>query len=235
MSQPRAPVAMQFDNAAQQRNAATSGMWVFLATEILFFGGMFVAYAVYRVQYPEAFHAGGEHLNVWAGAAMTAILLTGSLLVVMSDHAIEAADDAAENDAAGLAIHDENGLRRTVFIRLLVTAILGTMFLATEFYEWGMLIEERLFPGAHFNAAEFGQLEFAGGTAQVFFSLFFCMTGLHALHMIIGVALVAGTAVAVYRAPHPTHLRNPLKVIGLYWHFVDIVWLFLYPLFYLVK
>ena len=150
--------ATQFDDATQQRAAVSLGMWIFLTTEVLFFGGMFVAYAVYRLEYPEVFVAGRKHVNLWAGAIMTS-----------------------------------------------------------------------------FNNAAFAELEFGGRSAQLFFVLFFCMTGLHAVHMIIGISLVVGLAFAVHRSPSATQLRNPLKVIGLYWHFVDIVWIFLYPLFYLVR
>ncbi len=225
MSQTHANIAMQFDDAEQQHSAASFGMWVFLATEVLFFGGMFVAYTVYRVEYPEIFPAASRHLNLWAGGAMTAILLAGSLLVAMSDHLIEQAGPGG--------IDQSVLLRSTIWRRLAMTAALGVAFLGLEFTEYYSLIDEGLFPGSHFHNAAFSQLYFGGRSAQMFFVLFFCMTGLHALHMIIGISLVTGLSIAMNRSREPDRLRNPLKVIGLYWHFVDIVWIFLYPLFYL--
>lgn len=226
MSQTYTDVAMQFDDAKQQRSAATFGMWIFLATEVLFFGGMFVAYTVYRSQFPDAFHLAGRHLNLWAGGVMTGVLLAGSLLVAMSDHLIEQSDGGSGG---------AQQLRKTISRRLALTAVLGVAFLSLEFYEYYTLIDERLFPGFYFDDFKFSQLSFGGGAAQIFYVLFFCMTGLHGLHMIIGISLVGGLAIAVRRSRQPGRLRNTLKVIGLYWHFVDIVWLFLYPLFYLVQ
>lgn len=227
MSRTYVDVAMQFDDADQQRSAAAFGMWVFLATEVLFFGGMFVAYAVYRSQFSDAFHLAGQHLNLWAGGVMTAVLLAGSLLVAMSDHLIEQSANGGSGDAQALG--------KTIFRRLALTAVLGVVFLSLEFYEYYTLIDERLFPGAGFDNALFSQLSFGGRSAQLFYVLFFCMTGLHGLHMIIGISLVGGLAIVVRRSRRPNRLQNTLKVIGLYWHFVDIIWLFLYPLFYLVQ
>jgi cytochrome c oxidase subunit 3 len=227
MSHTHANVAVQFDDAVQQRSAATFGMWVFLTTEVLFFGGMFVAYAVYRYEYPLAFQSASHHVNLWAGGAMTAILLVGSLLVAMSDHLIEHVDPVSSSNS--------NALRKSLFRWLVCTVMLGVAFLGLELYEYYTLITERLFPGPQFDRSLFAQLDFAGGSAELFFVLFFCMTGLHGLHMIIGISLVGGLAVAIQRSPQPEQLRNTVKVIGLYWHFVDIVWLFLYPLFYLVR
>ena len=217
--------AAQFDDSKQQRAAVVFGMWIFLATEILFFGGMFVAYSVYRRQYPAVFTAASQHLNLWGGAAMTAILLTGSLLVAMSDHQLDkhSTDDSSDR------------LRATIVRRLAITATLGLAFLGLEFYEYWSLFGEHLFPGPNFDNAAFAELSFSGRSAQLFFVLFFCMTGLHAIHMLLGISLVLALTVAIHRSDTPYKLRNPLTVIGLYWHFVDIVWIFLYPLFYLVR
>ena len=237
MSHSHANVAIQFDDAAQQRSAATFGMWVFLTTEVLFFGGLFVAYCVYRYEYPLAFQLASHHINVWAGAAMTVILLAGSLLVAMSDHLIEhvSHEPGLHEPSDSASSSDSNSLRKSISWWLLCTVVFGVAFLGLEFYEYHSLIAERLFPGSHFDRSLFPQLDFAGGSAELFYVLFFCMTGLHGLHMIIGISLVGGLAIAIRRSPQPQQLRNTVKVIGLYWHFVDIVWLFLYPLFYLVR
>lgn len=214
-------VTMPFDDAAQQRHAARFGMWIFLATEVLFFGGLFVGYIEYRYEYPEAFTAASEKLNLWSGGLMTAILLAGSLLVAASDSLIE-------SNVEGWPA------RRAIVWRLALTALLGIAFLGLEFSEYYKLIEEGLFPGAGFRTDEFADVEVAGRSAEMFFTLFFCMTGLHAFHMIIGISLVGGMALVTLCAERLIPWRNPLMVIGLYWHFVDIVWVFLYPLFYLV-
>ncbi len=216
-----AEVAVQFDDAEQQKSATVLGIWIFLATEVLFFGGMVVAYIAYRHQYPEAFSQASDHLNLWIGGAMTAVLLLGSLLVAISDHVIEQDGDPDE-------------IRRAVFRRLIVTAILGVAFLSCEFYEYHELFTENLFPGSSFDNAAFATAPFGGKSAQMFFVLFFCMTGLHAVHMIVGVSLVTWMAVVVRWFGSPTGWANTLGVIGLYWHFVDIVWIFLYPIYYLV-
>ncbi len=241
MNEPVSDIAIQFDDADQQRSAAVLGMWIFLSTEVLFFGGMLVAYSVYRHSYPDEFQAASEQLNLWAGAAMTAVLLAGSLLVAMSDHLHEREH---ERDARHEhhAQHGRNAQhasgdrpRRTIVRYLLITVVLGVAFLGLEFYEYASLFGERLFPGVNYDNHAFAHLSLEGRSTQLFFVLFFCMTGLHAVHMMIGISLVAGLACAMHLTQRPSRLGNPLKVIGLYWHFVDIVWIFLYPLFYLVR
>lgn len=216
-----ANVAVQFDDAAQQKSATILGIWIFLATEVLFFGGMIVAYIAYRHQYPGAFSQASDHLNLWIGGAMTAVLLLGSLLVAISDHLIEQDRDPDE-------------IRRAVFRRLSATAVLGVLFLSCEFYEYHELYTANLFPGSDFDNAAFANAPFGGKSAQMFFVLFFCMTGLHALHMMVGVSLVFWMAAMVRWFGSPAGWVNTLGVVGLYWHFVDVVWIFLYPIFYLV-
>lgn len=217
-------IAMPYDNADQQRMAAKLGMWIFLATEVLFFGGMFVGYTAYRYEYFEAFDAASRELNLWIGGLMTGVLLLGSLLVALSDHAME------EDD-----VEDPETVRKGIVRRLIVTAILGALFLGMEFYEYSELIGEGLFPGSGFEFTHFSEALPHPHAVEMFFVVFFCMTGLHACHMIIGISLVSWLAWMMHRAEYPHQLGNTLTVIGLYWHFVDIVWIFLYPLFYLVR
>ncbi|MGN6136971.1 MAG: cytochrome c oxidase subunit 3 [Aureliella sp.] len=214
--------SMPFDSAEQQQHAATLGMWVFLASEMLFFGGLIVAYLVYRYEYATAFVAGSHELNLWSGGLMTALLLGGSLLVASSDNVMESTSDRA-------------AARRGIALRLGLAALLGIAFLGLEFSEYADLIGNGRFPGARFETSDFAEAAFSGRAAEVFFSLFFCMTGLHALHMLIGIVLVGSLAVAVLAVDELTALRNTLVVIGLYWHFVDVVWVFLYPMFYLIR
>src|SRR5690242_20244596 len=161
------PPAHQFNDAAQQREAATLGMWVFLATEVLFFGGMFLAYTVYRVQHPDVFREASQHTLIWIGAFNTAVLLLSSFIMVLAVHAAK------------------HGRRRAVGMFLAVTAILGTLFLTVKGFEYRHEIQEGLFPGASFS--------FEGAEprhAQMFFYIYFLMTGIHALHVLIGVVLL---------------------------------------------
>lgn len=215
------PVAMQFDEPWQQKAAVSLGMWIFLATEVIFFGGMFLGYIVYRYQFPLVFSAGGQHLNTWFGGVMMAILLTGSLLMSLSDNRIALPGD-------------DNDKRGAIFRMLLITVLLGVVFLGIEFYEYYELIRKGLFPGDQFRMAHFANKSLPGQSVQMFFVLYFCMTGLHAVHMIIGVSLVGGLAVVVRCSQRLDSLQSALTVIGLYWSFVDIIWIFLYPLFYLI-
>ena len=216
------PLALPYDNADQQREAAVFGMWIFLATEVLFFGGLFVAYIVYRYEYPAAFKAGSAHLSIMSGAVMTAVLLLGSLLVAISDVLIRR------------RVHDSDP-RKAIVRNLAITTFLGVVFLSLEFYEWGQLIHEGFFPGPQFNLARFAESGAGGRSPEMFFCLFFFMTGLHAFHMIIGIALVGGVTIALHRTDNIARHANLLENIGLYWHFVDIIWVFLFPLFYLVE
>lgn len=197
--------ARQFASAEQQGRAATLGMWVFLATELMFFGPLFFGYAYGRLHFAAAFAAASRSTDIVLGTANTALLLTSSLFMAT-------AVEALERRAVRLAR-----------IMLGATAALGLAFLAIKGgeyrHEWG----ERLFPGR-------GSILDAGG--QFFFLLYFAMTGLHALHLAIGIGIVLVFAAALGRGGLATPER--LRVAGLYWHFVDAVWIFLYPILYLV-
>ena len=200
-----------FDSLEQQHEATTLGMWVFLITEVLLFGGLFTAYVVYRIMYPEAFAAGSEHLHLVYGGINTGVLLTSSLMVALALHAAQ------------------TGERRLLVAFLLITIGLGVAFLGIKGYEYWLAWQEGLFPGAgfHFEAAN-------PGHAQIFFFLYFTMTGLHAAHMIIGLGIIATLAYFAWRRSYSPEYYTPVELGGLYWHFVDIVWIFLYPLLYLV-
>jgi len=201
------PVAPQFVAAWQQERAATLGMWVFLATELMFFGPLFFGYWYGRLHYPEAFAAASRHTDIVLGTANTAILLTSSLFMA---NAVE----ALELDRARVA--------RTC---LFAVAVLGIAFLAFKGLEYRHEWEEHVLPGR-------GSLLEPGG--QLFFLLYLVMTGLHALHLLIGIAVVLVFAIALSRDTRVLAEPERLRIAGLYWHFVDSVWIFLYPILYLV-
>lgn len=192
--------------------APALGMWTFLATEVLFFGGLFAAYTIYRVSFPAAFAAASHHLYFWIGAANTLILLLSSFTMALAVHAAAAGRD-----------------RRTWRL-LLVTAALGLTFLALKAVEYYLDYHDGLVPGASFRPAWP-----ASPQAEMFFVLYFLATGLHAVHLVIGVGLIAAAAAAVrFRWPL-RHAATKVEMLGLYWHFVDVVWVFLFPLLYQVE
>jgi len=201
----------QFDDAEQQRQTASLGMWIFLATEVMFFGGLFASYMIYRVWYPTIFGAASRQLDIVLGATNTTVLITSSLTMAMAVHSAA------------------TGRRKLVLVFLAVTMLLGLVFLGIKAYEYDQKFVEHLVPGPGF--------EFPGASperAQIFFSLYFAMTGLHALHMVVGVALLAVMFVMAWRGAFSPEWHNPIENSGLYWHFVDIIWIFLFPLLYLV-
>ena len=210
MSEARAPLAEQFEDMTQQHESATLGMWTFLATEVLFFGGMFMGYIVYRHAYPHAFAEASRHTIVLYGTINTAILLTSSLTMALAVR-------AAQLD-----------LRKSLVNFLLLTVFLGFCFLGVKGLEYHQDLQENLWPGPHFNHA-------LGPTSQIFWFLYWVMTGLHALHVTVGVIVISVMAFLAKRSRFSGYYHAPIEVTGLYWHFVDIVWIFLYPLLYLVN
>jgi cytochrome c oxidase subunit 3 len=204
-------LAHQFDDLDQQREAATLGMWVFLVTEVLFFGGLFTVYLVYRSMYPAAFAAASHELLLWAGTTNTAVLITSSLTMALAVHAAQ------------------TGERRLLLVFLGITMLLGLTFLGIKAFEYYTEFVEHHVPGLAF---QFEPEHFEH--AQIFFSLYFVMTGLHALHMIIGLGIMAVMFVLSLHGIITKDYYNPIEVSGLYWHFVDIVWIFLFPLLYLI-
>lgn len=206
-------VAHQFDDAQQQRSAAALGMWAFLATEVLFFGGLLCAYAVYRHVGYEGFAQGSRGLDVLAGTVNTAVLLTSSLTAALAVWAVH---------------HDRP---RMLHATLLATLVLGAAFLVIKFSEYVHKAEQGLLPGRGFALRD--DPESAG--VEMFYIHYFAMTGLHALHMVIGVGLLGWLLLHALRGRWSSARATPVEMIGLYWHFVDIVWIFLFPLLYLVE
>jgi cytochrome c oxidase subunit III len=209
------PLALreQFDTVDQQRDASTLGMWIFLITEVMFFGGMFLAYSIYRTKFPEVFAVASTSLNVIIGAANTVVLLCSSFTMVMAVRA------------------SALGKRKALVGWLIFTLIFGLTFLGVKAYEWNEKFELHHVPGManfHLNGVE------QQGAAQIFFALYFCMTGLHALHMVVGVGILSWLVWASERGKFTVGYMTPVDISGLYWHFVDIVWIFLFPLLYLI-
>jgi cytochrome c oxidase subunit 3 len=205
-------LAHHFDNLAQQGEASTLGMWVFLVTEVLFFGGLFLVYLVYRSIYPEAFIAGSHELDVMLGTINTAVLIASSLTMALAVHGAQ------------------TGNRRLVLILLVATMVLGAVFLGIKSVEYYHKYEEHHIPGPGFQFEDptlFNHI-------QLFFSLYFVMTGLHALHMIIGLGIMTWMLWWTWRGVITAEYYSPIEISGLYWHFVDIVWIFLFPLLYLL-
>jgi cytochrome c oxidase subunit III len=206
----------QFEDMDQQREADSLGMWVFLVTEIMFFGGLFATYIVYRALYLPAFETGSRLLNVKFGAANTAVLIGSSLTMALAIHAAQAGKKKSEQ-----------------VMYLILTMILGATFLFLKFnYEWRADYHEHLVPGFHFIIRQ--DWGAAGPHVPLFFCFYFFMTGLHALHMIIGFGILGTLTVMAHRGRFTSEYYAPLEVSGLYWHFVDIVWIFLFPLLYLI-
>ena len=214
-----------FVDLEQQKEASALGMWVFIAQEVLFFGGLFAAYAVYRHQYPDAFAAGSHHLSWKIGFFNTLVLIGSSFTMAM----------AVYSAATGRA--------KRVVTLLLATILLGGVFLGVKYFEYGEKIRPCfgdgshagcLVPGERFDASALHLEGDPGGPAQIFFSLYFGMTGLHALHMIVGIPIIAVIAGMAWRGRFSPEYYTPVEIVGLYWHFVDIIWIFLFPLLYLV-
>ena len=238
-----------FEDLGQQQEASHLGMWAFLGTEVMFFGGLIGAYLVYRFTSPDVWGVASRQLNAPLATFNTVILLTSSLTMALAVHA------------------GQTGVRRNQVRFLLLTMALGTLFLGVKGYEYYEEYEKDLIPGRHFSVAELKlptveasegvslsaeeQAEvrvttatasnltetppqFARARAQLFFVFYFCLTGLHAIHMIIGLVMLAYILSLARRGVFTPSYSNPLEVAGLYWHFIDIAWVFLYPLLYLV-
>lgn len=201
-----------FATMEQQTEAAVMGMWVFLITEIMFFGGMFAGYMIYRYMYYQAWLEGSQHMDFWWGTINTVVLLCSSLTMAAAVRATQL------------------GLRKSTVTLLGITILFGLAFLGIKAIEYyGHIVTDHQFPGPgfRFDGANPSQVE-------MFFSFYFAMTGFHALHMVIGVGLVAFIAYQAWKGRYGAHYYTPVENVGLYWHFVDIIWIYLFPLLYLI-
>jgi cytochrome c oxidase subunit 3 len=202
----------QFETPAQQKESSTLGMWIFLITEIMFFGGLFLAYTIYRRLFPGVFGIASNTLDLVIGAVNTAILLCSSYTMVLAVRSAQI------------------GRRRALIVFLILTMVFGGAFLGIKAYEWYNKFEEHHVPGPTFHLENTLQQ----GQAQLFFSLYFAMTGLHALHMVVGLGIMLFLLIHAYMGRYTPDYYTPVDVGGLYWHFVDIIWIFLFPLLYLI-
>lgn len=212
MDKPHSMFAHHFEDMDQQRETASLGMWAFLITEVMFFGGVFAGYAVSFGLSPAAFGEASKKLSVVLGATNTAVLICSSLTMAFAVRSAQL------------------NRRKQLPVFLMSTILLGSVFLGIKAVEYLHKFHEHLVPGAAF--------EFEGqhvGGAQIFFSFYFAMTGLHALHMIIGIGLMIWLLVKAKRGRFSSEYYSPVENVGLYWHFVDIVWVFLFPLLYLIS
>jgi cytochrome c oxidase subunit 3 len=215
-----------FESLEQQKEASTLGMWAFLVQEVLFFGGLFTMYTIYRHQHFEIFQACSHHLDWKLGAFNTAVLICSSLTMALAVH--------------GAAL----GHGKQAAAWLLLTIALGGVFLGVKVVEYKEKWEHHLIPGPSFGGASQVDIEETAEElhlapsdlprAQLYFSLYFAMTGLHALHMIIGMPIIAWLAWRASQGAYSPQYSTPVEMTGLYWHFVDIVWIFLFPLLYLI-
>jgi cytochrome c oxidase subunit 3 len=240
-------LAHHFEDMGQQRTSATLGMWTFLATEVMFFGGVIASSLVYRFTSPDVWGAASRQLNVGIGTTNTVVLLTSSLMMALAVRA------------------GETGDRKGQVRFLVLTGLLGALFMVFKGYEYYEEYEKELVPGLNFKTKAIELPEepppptaprevaheaartlhsasvlsitpgqFVARRAELFFVFYFTLTGLHLLHMVIGLGLVTWVTVLARRGRFTPHYHVPLETVGLYWHFVDIVWVFLYPLLYLV-
>jgi len=221
-----------FENMEQQREAGTLGMWVFLVTEIMFFGGMFLAYTLYRSTYPDAFATASNHLDITLGAVNTGVLILSSFTMAMAVY------------------FTQIGKQRPQVLCLILTLILGVTFLGIKAVEYKAKYDDRLIPGslipsrtykpevAHEGDTDHHKLHMIGNATvqqvQLFYWIYFAMTGMHAIHMIIGAGLLTFLLIFSIKGRFGPEYHSPVEVIGLYWHFVDIIWIFLFPLLYLL-
>jgi cytochrome c oxidase subunit III len=213
---------VQFDDLEQQHQTSTIGMWLFLATEVLFFGGLITAYVVYRATSPQEVALASTHMAIWLGFLNTIILLSSSLTMALAVR------------SAQLRQHRE----LTLYLGL--TMALGAGFLGVKAIEYTDEYREHLVPGWDFEIREHDRqvLEREGlnpGRYEMFFILYFFMTGLHGIHLIVGIGLVGIMAYLSYHRWFSGGGATQIEVTGLYWHFIDIVWVFLYPMLYLIN
>lgn len=206
-----AHLAHHFSEVGQQKESAKLGMWIFLLTEILLFGGLFCAYAVYRAWNPEMFYNAHKFLNIHMGTLNTAVLITSSLTMALAIRGIQSGD------------------RRKAIVNLSLTLACAAVFLVVKYFEYSHKFHLGQLPGKYYT---FTGVE--GANPHIFFSIYFIMTGLHGLHVLAGMVAIGWALVKTVKNRFSAEYYTPMEMTGLYWHLVDIIWIFLFPLLYLI-
>jgi cytochrome c oxidase subunit 3 len=204
-------LAHHFSEMEQQRESAKLGMWIFLLTEILLFGGLFTAYTIYRSWHPDMFYNAHKFLDVYLGTTNTIVLITSSLTMALAIRSMQI------------------GLKKRTIIFLTITLILAAVFLVIKFFEYHHKFELGQLPGKYYT---FKGIE--GTNPHIFFSIYFLMTGLHGIHVMAGMCVIGWMLRKTIKNTFSPAYYTPLEMTGLYWHLVDMIWIFLFPLFYLV-
>lgn len=205
--------AHHFESAEHEHKAGIHGVWLFLVTEILMFSGLFVAYAIFKGVYPGVFHEGHKYLDWRLGATNTVVLLFSSLTMALSIYYIRVNQP------------------KKAMINLLITIACGAAFMVIKYFEYSAKIHHGLLPGNLFNAHEAIEHK----NLALFFSLYFCMTGLHGIHVLTGMCLIAWVALRLKKGEFGPHHYTAVEGVGLFWHLVDLIWIYLFPLMYLVS
>jgi cytochrome c oxidase subunit 3 len=204
-----------FTTMEQQFDTSKIGMWLFLATEVLLFGGLFVGFGMMQARYPEEFKQAHEHLQRPLGALNTVVLLFSSWTMVMG------------------VLSARTNQRKKLVVYLLITILCAFIFLGVKYFEYSHKYEEGLLPG-HYYSHHGDKIANSHGYAT-FFSFYFMMTGLHGIHIVVGIALLAWIAVRGNRGEFNSSYYTPVDLVGLYWHLVDLIWIYLFPLYYLIS
>lgn len=203
--------AHHFRDALHEFVTAKEGIWVFMVTEILMFGGLFVGYFLYHAKYPETFSEGASHLDWRLGAINTIVLIASSFTMALSIHYIQ------------------RGMNKKASMTLITTIVCGFIFLCIKYFEYSAKIHHGLLPGRFFNFPEA-----ISPHLPLYFGFYFCMTGLHGIHVILGMSLIAWCWIRNNRGDFDPHYYTAVEGVGIFWHIVDLIWIFLFPLLYLV-
>lgn len=213
--EPHPFMAHHFNTPGQQAGAAKLGMWAFLATEILMFSGLFLAYFIVRMHYPDMVLAAHEHLQKEAGAINTVVLIFSSVTMALAVRAAQVGDQPA--------------IKRN----LLLTIGCACIFLVVKYFEYSAKIHHGMLPGRFYSALEHGYI--IEGHPHIFFAVYFCMTGLHGFHVLVGIGVLTWILIRANKGHFGPRYYTPVENVGLYWHLVDLIWIFLFPLLYLVR
>jgi cytochrome c oxidase subunit III len=211
MSTDKHHFAHHFDSADHEYKTSKEGLWLFLTSEILMFGGLFVGYIIFSNLYPEVFHEGAKHLDWRLGALNTIVLLTSSLTMVLGIHYCQ------HND------------KKKAVMNLAITILCGAIFMCVKYFEYSHKIHEGLLPGTWYSADKHGIANIG-----LYYSFYFMMTGLHGIHVFAGMGLILWVLLRAQKGEFNSHYYTPVEGVGLFWHLVDLIWIFLFPLLYLV-